>query len=1310
MAQVRTLSMRFLLLSVLTVCNVCGTEVRYSVLEEEPPNTYIGNLARDLGVVGAATPRTFAILSNSSQSRVTVDEVTGVLSTDGRIDRDVLCPRAQVCEVGLEVAMLPKQFFQLIQVRITVEDQNDNTPRFRSSVVTLDLSEATAVNTRVPLDSATDLDSERFSVQTYTLQTSADHAPFDINIFDGVDGSKNVELVVAQALDREARSFYRLVLTAFDGGNPRRYDSQVLNVNILDTNDNSPVFEEESYSVSIMENSPVGTLVLDLNATDPDEGTNGEVVYSFSNSMSDSLLSLFALDPITGRITINAPLDRESAAGKVYQLTVQARDRGVNSAPTFATVLINVGDTNDNAPLVTLNFVTSSEGPVYLSEDVPVETFLAYLTVSDRDGGRNGRVNVTLDGANKHFKLQSVPQGDGQFLIVTSSKLDRETLPTYNVTVIAKDAGKPPKVSYKSFDIILMDVNDNSPDFGTDRLEFELAEEGEAGTYVGTATATDPDQGANGEVVYSTSDGDQTVYVDPENGNIIVNEVIDRETREFIQFTMVARDGGVPSRMGSVLVTIRITDKNDNAPAFTESTYPFYITESVAVGTSVGTVVSTDADIGRNAKRRYRIIQGNEEGKFSINPENGVIYTADQLDYEQVRQYELIVEVRDSGVPQMSDTCLVRVFVQDENDNRPEITFPNNRKNVVYVPLTAPVGYLATSIQAVDWDEGPNGELSYSITNGNRLGIFVISELGDIRTVKLIKPDWAGLYTLTVMVTDHGATPSSATTLLNIFLSDAVYNGSTMIGGDLLPANVTDWNRFNIANTRQKDDGFSIPIIIVIALSCALVLLVSIVVVVILKCRRRNKEERTYNNAEKQPVPQQRNSTNRGSGRKRNTSHREIVVTVNEAAHKMDYNDIIKEEPDGQESSSPGSLTETSPPDSESKLLKKDPPKVKNLAKKEQPVRAESETDESGSGPERKERQEAGSSEDEEARLLRMLKDGHTSDESLNSTHSNHDSGRGSVHSNHDSGRGDSDKEVRSSPTADLRPQSCEGASNKTELPVETGMPPPPCNVLSRCTQECRILGHSDRCWMPVPPNNHIPNINGSNNNSPSHHSRLNSPVRNSPEKAKILKIKDFNNPSTGNGRKVTFVDQRPDSPVSYDGSHHSSPTNSNKGLNLKNSPSHVASASYRNSPTKTGKSLYEDTNRNAAYGSPNRNTFVDNNVTHRTPYEDSNKNPYSPHKADPRFTGYEAVKPNRKPLCLRTFDPNREFKGTTTLGDSSTSSEEGNELYNMEDVSEVLDNVEGTPPDSPYGDSSPYKPKELARELDELTFSSFRV
>ncbi|KAI8508691.1 Protocadherin-9 [Branchiostoma belcheri] len=235
-------------------------------------------------------------------------------------------------------------------------------------------------------------------------------------------------------------------------------------------------------------------------------------------------------------------------------------------------------------------------------------------------------------------------------------------------------------------------------------------------------------------------------------------------------------------------------------------------------------------------------------------------------------------------------------------------------------------------------------------------------------------------------------------------------------------------------------------------------------------------------------------------------------------------------------------------------------------------------------------------------------------------------------------------------------------------------MPPPPCNVLSRCTQD-----------------------------------RLNSPVRNSPEKAKILKIKDFNNPSSGNGRKVTFVDQRPDSPVSYDGSHHSSPTNSSKGLNLKNSPSHVAAASYRNSPVKTvGKSLYEDSNRNAAYNSPNRNAFVDNNVAQRTPYEDSNKNSYSPHHADPRFTGYEGVKPNRKPLCLRTFDPNREFKGTT-LGDSSTSSEEGNELYNMEDVSEVLDNVEGTPPDSPYGES-PYKPKELARELDELTFSSFRV
>ncbi|XP_035681706.1 protocadherin-17-like isoform X1 [Branchiostoma floridae] len=1225
-----------LLLELIGVSSARGIEFTYLVLEEELAGTHVGNLAQDLMVERASVPRTFQFLTESPY--VAINNKTGELTTKRAIDREQLCPRARVCELKLEVAVLPSQVFQLVQVKISVQDKNDNTPRFRSTgELSLDLSEATAVDTRVPLDGAVDLDSDKFSIQSYTLQSSSDHMPFTLNTFTGVDGTLNVELVVNQPLDRERHSFYHLVLTAIDGGNPKLYDSQVLFVNILDTNDNSPLFDKATYSVDIMENTPVGSLVIDLNATDPDEGTNGEIVYSFGSTVPDSMKKLFALDSVTGKLTVAAPLDHEASGGPVYQLTVQAQDKGVNSAPTFATVIVNVGDKNDNAPKIRLNFVTTKNGPVVLSEDVPVETFLAYLTVVDKDGGLNGKVNVTLLGTDGLFGLQLV--ADNQYLIVTRAPLDRETKPTFNVTVAARDAGTPSRTTYKSFKVVLTDVNDNPPDFGSGELLFDLTENNAPGVSVGRVTATDPDEGDNGVVRYSIRDDRPTkrVYVDPVLGTIVVNNAMDREETSLIEVTVVATDSATPPLEGTAKLKIKILDENDNAPSFYNNRYAFHIAESVEVKTQVGQVIAADRDTGRNAKLAFAISSGDMFGKFSIDPQNGELYTTGKLDYEQKKKYELVVSVRDNGDPQKDAKCIVNIFIQDVNDNAPKITFPNTNKNVVYVPITSKPGFLATSIQATDADEGANGELSYSITNGNRRGIFAISDKGDIRTVKVLKKSWEGLHSLTITVTDHGATPQSASTVINIILDSTVtYNGTQVIGGgrygDYIPSNQSaqEWNKAHIPAS-QDDDRFSIPIIIVIALSAVLVLLVSIVVIVIIKCRRLNKEDRTYNC--RQAETTRSNSTGSlARGQKRN-NQRDLVVTINETPVEIDYKvNNRKEDPDGQESSSPESLADTSPPDSESKLLKK-----------EVPAGEEHDADESGA--EHKEGSERGDEESEVSRLLTRLKGQNTSDDSLNT-----------VLSNHDSGRGDSDREVRANSACgspvDLRPQSCDGSSMKGETASETEPdlppPPPPTTVLSRCTSECRILGHSDRCWMPVPPNNHIPNpsTTGNSRSSPTHPSNIVKASKNlspnhklhSPENLKILgRVKDLHN------EVMNHIANQPRENVSNSRKNH-----------------HVTFSDQRPSPS------------GHAYTSPSHKN-LDN------PEENIK---YVPYYDDPRFTGHEGPRMSKKPLCLSTFDPHGTIRSTMNSRLSAASSDDSHEpsLYHGRDMVDLLDAVRQSP------------------------------
>uniref|UniRef100_A0A8B9SLA3 Cadherin domain-containing protein n=1 Tax=Anas platyrhynchos TaxID=8839 RepID=A0A8B9SLA3_ANAPL len=221
------------------------------------------------------------------------------------------------------------------------------------------------------------------SLQTYQLSANPH---FVLDVQTRGDGSKYAELVLEKELDREEQRELHLVLTALDGGSPPRSAHVQIHIDVLDSNDNAPVFNQSTYKASVRENTPSGTLVAKISAYDLDDGPNGDIVYSFSSHTPAKVRELFALDSATGELRVKGQLDYEET--KLHEVYLQAKDKGAVPGVAHCKVLVEVVDVNDNAPEVT---VTSVYSPV--PEDAAPGTVVALLSVTDLDSRDNGLVN-----------------------------------------------------------------------------------------------------------------------------------------------------------------------------------------------------------------------------------------------------------------------------------------------------------------------------------------------------------------------------------------------------------------------------------------------------------------------------------------------------------------------------------------------------------------------------------------------------------------------------------------------------------------------------------------------------------------------------------------------------------------------------------------------------------------------------------------------------------------------------------------------------------------------------------------------------
>ncbi|KAK1343398.1 LOW QUALITY PROTEIN: hypothetical protein QTO34_016178 [Cnephaeus nilssonii] len=644
-------------------CPALSEPLRYRIPEEMPEGSVVGNLAKDLGFSVRELP-TRKLRVSSDKPYFTVSAERGELLVSSRLDREQLCGKEPVCALEFEaVAEKPLNFYH---VNVEIEDINDHPPKFMQNSFELQISESALPGTRFILEVAEDGDTGLNSLQNYKLSLSPS---FSLINKEKPDGSKYPELILEKPLDREQQNYHRLVLTALDGGDPPLSGTIELQIQVTDANDNPPVFKQDVYRVRLSENVPPGTTVLQVSATDLDEGLNSEITYSLYRTGQ-----VFNLNSKSGEITTLRTLDYEET--KEYSLVVEGRDGGGLVAQ--CTVEINIQDENDNNPEITFHSLVET-----ILENAVPGTLIAFIKIHDRDSGENREVNCRLEGK---LPFQIISSSKNSYKLVTEGTLDRELTPEYNVTITATDRGKPPLSSSTTITLHLTDVNDNAPVFQQSAYLVHVPENNPPGASIAQVSASDPDLGPNGQ---SPTPSDlepralsSYVSVSAHSGVVFAQRAFDHEQLRAFELTLQARDQGSPALSANVSLRVLVGDRNDNAPRVL---YPALGPDGSALfdtvpraaqpGYLVTKVVAVDADSGHNAWLSYHVLQASEPGLFSLGLRTGEVRTARALGDRDAARQRLLVAVRDGGQPPLSATAtLLLVFADSLQEVLPDLS------------------------------------------------------------------------------------------------------------------------------------------------------------------------------------------------------------------------------------------------------------------------------------------------------------------------------------------------------------------------------------------------------------------------------------------------------------------------------------------------------------------------------------------------------------------------------------------------------------------------------------------------------------
>ncbi|XP_056293046.1 cadherin EGF LAG seven-pass G-type receptor 2 isoform X1 [Pseudoliparis swirei] len=639
------------------------------------------------------------INSNGSNDVFEIDSRSGVIRTKGLVDREEVEAYMLLVEAN-DQGRDPGPRSATATVNIVVEDDNDNAPQFSEKRYVVQVPEDMSPNTEILQVTATDQDRGSNAVVHFSIMSGNTRGQFYIDAQTG-----NMDLV--SHLDYEANKEYTLRIRAQDGGRPPLSNiSGLVTVQVLDVNDNVPIFVSTPFQATVLENVPLGYSIIHIQAVDADSGSNSRLEYRLTETTSNFP---FSINNSTGWIVVSAELDRESV--EFYNFGVEARDQGYPVMSSSASISMTILDVNDNNPEFTQKAYYRR-----LNEDAAVGT--SVVTVSAVDQDINSVVTYQISSGNTRNRFSITSQSGGG-LITLALPLDYKLERQYALTVTASDGTR---LDATKVFVNVTDANTHRPVFQSSHYTVNINEDRPVATTVVVISATDEDTGENARITYYMDDSVPQFDIDSDTGAVTTQMELDYEDQVAYTLAITARDNGIPQKSDTTYLEILVNDINDNSPRFLRDHYVGSVMEDVPVFTSVVQVSATDRDSGLNGRVFYTFQGGEDgEGDFIIESTSGIVRTLRRLDRENVPVYSLQAFAVDKGVPALKTAVNLQVTILDVNDNPP--VFEKDEFDIM-VEENSPIGVVVAHVLATDPDEGSNAQIMYQIVEGNIPEVF----------------------------------------------------------------------------------------------------------------------------------------------------------------------------------------------------------------------------------------------------------------------------------------------------------------------------------------------------------------------------------------------------------------------------------------------------------------------------------------------------------------------------------------------------------------------------------------------------------